>query len=211
MRNEIKKALDHLKSSSTKEKVMTIGVTSISVIFACMAVKLAAPVLATLAIAYFFLHKDNTSQRQQQAIYQQEQLMELMRLYEQVARMFFPIIKEYSAILGIELSTVHSLYSDKKFIYLPNIPVPVLVYIAEKKYSPMLKMSEVKPSMQKRFNQERLDLYLVDIDDRDPYYFKFYILPINSKEAYDWAKADWQRRFNNTRPQKPGNRKDKDF
>lgn len=203
--------MEHFKSSSTKEKVLTTGMVSIAVILACMAVKLAAPVLATLAIAYFFLHKDNTAQRQQQALYQQKQLMASVNLYEQVARSFFPILKEYNAVLGISPATVHSIYSEEKFFHLPEITEPVLVYTSEKTFPPMADMSDVKAVVQTRLSQENLDLYLARIDARDSQFIKFYILPIISEDSYNWALLDQQRQFAYQRPQKPGNRKDKDF
>lgn len=211
MRNTIKKVLDSFKSSSTKEKTMMVGIVSVLVTLACVAVKLSAPLLITVGFIYFLIPKGNTNEIQQQAVYMEENRMRFIILYENVARIIFPILKEFNTALGIAPATVNSIYSEEKFIYYPNISVPILVYVAEKKFPPTVNIFDVKSAIQRRFNQESLPLYLIKIDNGDPYYYKFYILPINSKKDYDWARADWQRRFNNTRPQKPGDRKDKDF
>lgn len=206
-----KQILDYLKNSTIKEQLIIMSIIASSILLACVAIKLVAPFLIAGGFLLFSFHKDNTVTNQQQVTSPHEKLMGDIYLYEQVARMIFPILKEYNTALGIAPLTVYSIYSEEKFIYLPDISVPVLVYTAEKKSPTTVDVSYVKTAIQKRFNQEDLQLYLIQIDMRDPYYFKFYILPIISEDAYNWAKIDYQKRFNNNRPQKPGDRKDKDF
>ncbi|KEZ91169.1 hypothetical protein [Lacrimispora celerecrescens] len=211
-KNQHKNAwLDYLKTSSVTEKAIAIMLTFVMTLIACVFIKEAFPYILVGALLLWLFSNHSTAQSEQQEVNQQERMNWAMELYRQAARCILPILKEYNSVLGIAPTTVNSIYSEEKCLSKPGLCEPVLVYTLERKTVSTIDLFDIKTAIQKRFNQEELGLYLREIDQRDAKFLKFYILPILSENARNWANVDIQNQFTNTKPQKPGDRRDKDF
>lgn len=203
--------LDNLKTSSVTEKTIAIMLTFVMTLIACIFIKEAFPYILVGALLLWLFSNHSTAQNEQQEVNQQEKMNWAMELYRQAARCILPILKEYNSVLGISPTTVNAIYSEEKFISKPGLCEPILVYTIERKASLTIDLPDIKTAIQKRFDQEGHGLYLVKINQSDSQFLKFYILPIISENARDWALSDIQKQFTSTKPQKPGDWRDKNF
>ncbi|WP_313181654.1 hypothetical protein [Lacrimispora sp.] len=216
MEKAIKKLLEFWNSNSLMDKVLIVlAMATVMVGGGIMGYYLVIKILPIIVLITLFVGwcaiDYAHGQKNQQDMVQQEETMRYMELYERVARAILPILMEYKMPLGIIPTTINSIYSAEKYIRVTDLAEPMLIYTIEKKAQSTVEMSDLKSAIQNRFNQEDFWLYLARIDQRDSQFLKLFILPINSESAKNWALSDMKNQFSSTRPQKPGDRRDKDF
>lgn len=212
----MKAFIENMAKSTVREKAAIILFASLFVVAGGVSmyffITKVLPWIVLIAIFVWpFIKDHNQKQRIQQQRIQQEEQQYFMDIYREVSRLILPILMEYKVALGISPTTMNSIYSDEKYTRINEIDEPVLIYTIEKKAPSTIEISDLQSLIQKRFGQEGLGLYLARIDQRDSQFLKFYIIPIKSKNAQNWALADMRNQFSSTRPQRPGDRRDKDF
>lgn len=208
--------MDYWNDHTLKEKVI-IGVfiiltTIIIGILIYFFIEKVLPIVAVTALLVWALASDHIpAHKEQQIQTQPEGMVSLINLYEETARVFLPILREYKVSLGINPTTINSIYSYEKCTVITNLAEPALIYSVERKFPVTMELSDLELAIQTRFNQEGLWLYLISIDQRNSQFLKFFLLPVTSENAFNWAMIDTQKRFQQAGPKEPGNRKDKDF
>lgn len=216
MEKAIKKLLEFWNSNSLMNKaLLVLAMATVMIGGGFIGYYLVTKILPIIVLIALFFGSCAVNyahdQKKQQGMVQRDEIMRFMDLYEKVARAILPILMEYKMPLGIIPTTINSIYSAEKYTRVTDLAEPMLIYTIEKKAQSTIEMSDLKSAIQNRFNQEDFWLYLARIDQRDSQFLKLYILPINSENARNWALSDMKNQFSSTRPQKPGNRRDKDF
>lgn len=207
---------------SRKDKILaTITTVSLALIVGVLIFYFVAKILPNLlllsivgGIIYLGYSQERREReekaRQEEEIRNQERILQLTRKYERIAGKIHHIFKNYENRLGASLSTYSSIYSREKFIYLPGLDEPIFVFSIVSDGSD-IELSDIKKIIQMSFIKESLPLYVVKIE-RDEYPLtKFYLLPITTPNALNWAKTDRKREFFSIRPDKQPERKDRDF